>query len=155
VAENVIIAPDLSGAVLGVEVLGLFEDRDPACAEQSPETVEPGREARDRCPPQGLAALVCLPLLVVAAVCVRMTSPARCSMWNRAWGARPVVLYLKLGRCTSTPIAVSKHALKHAEAAKWALPKAARLIRASPDRPMVTTLRDRELPQVFNVSEAT
>jgi undecaprenyl-phosphate galactose phosphotransferase len=78
VAENVIIAPDLSEVpVLGVEVLGLFEDRTILLRVPN-NLLKPWNLVVKRATDVflgGLAVLVSLPLLTVAAVCVRTTSP--------------------------------------------------------------------------------
>jgi Undecaprenyl-phosphate galactose phosphotransferase WbaP len=78
VAENVIIAPDLSEVpVLGVEVLGLFEDRTILLRVPN-NLLKPWNLAVKRATDLlvgGLAALVCLPVLAVAALWIKSTSP--------------------------------------------------------------------------------
>jgi undecaprenyl-phosphate galactose phosphotransferase len=78
VAENVIIAPDLSEVpVLGVEVLGLFEDRTILLRVPN-NLLKPWNLAVKRVSDLvlgGLAALACLPVLAVAAVAIKLTSP--------------------------------------------------------------------------------
>lgn len=77
VAENVIIAPDLSEVpVLGVEVLGLFEDRTILLRVPN-NLLKPWNLAVKRATDLvlgGLAAVVVMPVLALAAVAVRVTS---------------------------------------------------------------------------------
>jgi Undecaprenyl-phosphate galactose phosphotransferase WbaP len=78
VAENVIIAPDLSEVpVLGVEVLGLFEDRTILLRVPN-NLLKPWNLAVKRATDLalgGLAALVVLPVLAIAGAAVKLTSP--------------------------------------------------------------------------------
>ena len=78
VAENVIIAPDLAEVpVLGVEVLGLFEDR--VILLRVPNNLlRPWNVLTKRgfdLVAGGVLALLSLPLLAVAAVAIKLTSP--------------------------------------------------------------------------------